>query len=70
MLTQKFVAAGSDAYTAGQQAVAGLDAVVRREATLMAFNDCFRVLAFVLFGAILVALLCRPAKGGAAAPAH
>ncbi|MEJ1971943.1 MAG: DHA2 family efflux MFS transporter permease subunit [Lacunisphaera sp.] len=69
-LAQKFTAAGSDAYTAGQQAVATLDAIVRREANLQAFNDCFHVLAVVLFAAILVALLCRPAKGGASAGAH
>jgi DHA2 family multidrug resistance protein len=69
-LTQKFTAAGSDAYTASQQAVATLDGVVRREATLMAFNDCFRVLGLVLIGAIVVAFLCRPAKGHASTPAH
>lgn len=69
-LTQKFTTAGSDAYTAGQQAVAALDATVRREANLMAFNDCFYVLGVVLFGAIVVAFLCRPARAGAAAGAH
>jgi MFS transporter, DHA2 family, multidrug resistance protein len=69
-LTQKFTLAGSDAYTAGQQAIVALDGVVRREANLMAFNDCFRVLAVVLFLAIGVALLCRPAKGGASGAAH
>ena len=69
-LTQKFALAGSDAYTAGQQALAALDAAVRREATLMAFNDCFHVLALVLFAAIGVAILCRPVKGAASAAAH
>jgi DHA2 family multidrug resistance protein len=69
-LTQKFAAAGSDAVTAGQQAIAVLDAVVRREATLMAFNDCFHVLGLVLIGATVAAMLCRPAKGPAAAGAH
>lgn len=69
-LTQKFAASGSDAYTAGQQAIAALDAVVRREATLMAFNDCFRVLGFVLIGATVAAFLCRPAKVRTSAAAH
>ncbi|HTB79404.1 MAG TPA: DHA2 family efflux MFS transporter permease subunit [Opitutaceae bacterium] len=69
-LTQKFMAAGSDAYTAGQQAVVALDAVVRREATLMAFNDCFHVLGFVLIGATLAAFLCRPAKAQASVASH
>jgi DHA2 family multidrug resistance protein len=69
-LTQKFIAAGSDTYTAGQQSVAALDAVVRREATLMAFNDCFHVLGLVLIGATAAAFLCRPTKAKAAPAAH
>ncbi|MGA3008369.1 MAG: EmrB/QacA family drug resistance transporter, partial [Opitutaceae bacterium] len=69
-LTQKFVAAGSDTYTAGQQAIAALDAIVRREATLMAFNDCFHVLGLVLISATVAAFLCRPAKPAGSAPAH
>jgi DHA2 family multidrug resistance protein len=69
-LTQGFRAAGSDAFTAGQQAIASLDAVVRREATLLAFNDCFRLLAVVLACATLAAFLCRPAKAAAAAGGH
>jgi len=70
-LTQRFSLGGSDSYTASQQAVAALDGAVRRQANMMAFNDCFHVLAYVLFGAILAALLCRPApKGASAAGAH
>jgi len=69
-LTQRFAASGSDAYTAGQQAVAALDAAVRREATLMAFNDCFRVLGLVLIAATVAAFFCRPAKAGASAATH
>jgi DHA2 family multidrug resistance protein len=69
-LTQKFTLAGSDATTAARQAVAALDATVRREANLMAFNDCFHLLGLVLLGAIVLAILCRPAKGGAGAGGH
>lgn len=69
-LTANFTKAGSDAYTAGQQAVGALDASVRREANLMAFNDCFHVLGLVLLGMIVVALLSRPTKGGGSAAAH
>ena len=69
-LRQGFAAAGSDAYTAGQQAVAALDAALRREATLMAFNDCFRVLGLVLICATVAAFLCRPARAQASAGAH
>ncbi|HEY5080017.1 MAG TPA: DHA2 family efflux MFS transporter permease subunit [Opitutaceae bacterium] len=68
-LTQSFVASGSDAYTAGRQAVASLDAALRREATLMAFNDCFRVLGIVLLCAMAAAFLCRPTKAQASASA-
>ena len=69
-LTQKFTAGGSDAYTAGQQALGSLDAAVRQQANLMAFNDCFHVLGLVLLAAIAAAVLCRPVKGGGSAGAH
>ncbi|HWA08640.1 MAG TPA: DHA2 family efflux MFS transporter permease subunit [Opitutaceae bacterium] len=69
-LTDKFAAAGSDAYTAGQQAVAALDGLVRREATIHAFNDCFLVLAGVLLLGVVAVALCRPVKGGPNAAAH
>lgn len=69
-LTQKFVSGGSDAYTAGRQALAALDATVRREANLQAFNDCFYLLGLVLLATIVVAFLCRPVRGGGAAGAH
>src|SRR4051812_33917931 len=66
-LTAKFVAAGSDTFTAGRQAIAALDGLVRRESTLMAFNDCFHVLALVLLAATVAAVFSRPARGAAAA---
>lgn len=69
-LTHKFLAAGSDAVTAGQQALVALDGMVRREATLMAFNDCFYLLGLVLIGAAVLAFFCRPAKGVGAGGAH
>jgi DHA2 family multidrug resistance protein len=69
-LTAKFVAAGSDTYTAGKQALVALDGLVRRESTLMAFNDCFHVLALVLLAATVAAMFSRPAKGAPAADAH
>jgi DHA2 family multidrug resistance protein len=69
-LTTRFIAAGSDAGTAGQQALATLDGLVRREATLMAFNDCFHLLGFVLIGATVAAFLCRPTRSQTSANAH
>jgi DHA2 family multidrug resistance protein len=70
VLTRQFIAAGSAAYTAGQQAVAALHGLVRREAKLMAFNDCFHVLGLVLLGTVVVACLCHPVKGQASNAAH
>jgi DHA2 family multidrug resistance protein len=69
-LTQKFTAGGSDPYTAGRQALATLDSLVRREANLQAFNDCFHVLGFVLLAAIVIAFLARPTRAGGAVGAH
>jgi len=69
-LTEKFTLAGSDAYTAGRQAVGALDAMVRREATLQAFNDCFHLLGLVLFLAIAAVVFARPVKGAASPAAH
>jgi DHA2 family multidrug resistance protein len=69
-LTEKFALAGSDAYTAGRQAVAALDAMVRREATLQAFNDCFHMLGLALFLAIAAVVFCRPVKGAGPSAAH
>lgn len=69
--TTKFAAAGADAWTASQQAVVALDSIVRREATISAFNDCFRLLTVALLLGVVAVVLCRPApRGGTAAPAH
>ncbi|HEY3757152.1 MAG TPA: MDR family MFS transporter [Opitutaceae bacterium] len=69
-LTKHFVLTGSDAVTASKQALVALDGLVRREATIMAFNDCFHVLAFVLIGASVAAVLARPVKAKAAPGSH
>jgi DHA2 family multidrug resistance protein len=69
-LTAKFVSAGSDVGTAGQQAIAALDGVVRREATLMAFNDCFQLLGIVLIAATVAAFLCGPVRSQGAPGSH
>jgi DHA2 family multidrug resistance protein len=68
LLTKKFLAGGADAVTAGQQALVALDATVRHQATLMAFNDCFQILGLVLLAATLAAFLSRPVKATVAAP--
>ncbi|MFP5391189.1 MAG: DHA2 family efflux MFS transporter permease subunit [Gammaproteobacteria bacterium] len=52
-LTQAFMARGVDAVTAGQQALAAIDGLVRREAYVMAYNDGFMIMAVLLFACIL-----------------
>ena len=62
-LTQGFVSRGSEAVTAGNQALGALAGVVRREAFVMAYSDCFFLLAVILAATILLVWPCRPAKG-------
>ncbi|MGQ0571915.1 MAG: DHA2 family efflux MFS transporter permease subunit, partial [Armatimonadota bacterium] len=45
VLQESFIARGSDAITAGRQALAALDAVVHRQAATVAFNYAFAVIA-------------------------
>ena len=40
-MTQAFISKGTNAYTAHDQAIATIGNLVRREAYVMAFNDCF-----------------------------
>jgi MFS transporter, DHA2 family, multidrug resistance protein len=66
-LTQQFVARGADAIAAGQQALGAVAAVVRHEAYVMAYADCFYLLAALLLAMVLPVWLCRRAKGGSLA---
>jgi len=52
--TDHFIAHAGDPVAAGQQALAALDRVVRREAYVMAYNDCFFMLGCLLLGSIAV----------------
>jgi DHA2 family multidrug resistance protein len=67
VLTQGFVSRGAELVTAGQQALGALAGVVRREAYVMAYSDCFFLLGALLLGTVLLVWLCRPAKGAALA---
>jgi len=53
-LTQSFVASGTDPASAADQALKAVDNIVRREAYVMAYNDCFYIVAAILFGCILL----------------
>jgi DHA2 family multidrug resistance protein len=66
-LTQQFVARGADPVAAGQQALGVVAGVVRREATVMAYGDCFGLVGLLLLAMMLLVWPCRAAKGGALA---
>lgn len=51
-LTQAFVSNGIDPATAANQALAAIDRIVRRESYVMAYNDGFVIMSFVLFACI------------------
>jgi DHA2 family multidrug resistance protein len=66
-LTQYFVSRGSDLSTAQDQAIKSIDNIVRREAYVMAFNDCFYFIgiALLLSGIAIIFLKKVKATGGA-----
>ena len=64
-LTRQLIARGTEALAAGQQAVGALAGVVRREAFVMAFADCFYLIGALLLAMVLLVWLCHGAKGAA-----
>ncbi|MHC5729703.1 MAG: EmrB/QacA family drug resistance transporter, partial [Nostoc sp.] len=57
-LTQLFINQGSDPSIADDQSIAMLDNLVRQEAYVMAYNDCFYIIAIAFFlGCFLVLFL-------------
>lgn len=68
--TQFFVSRGSDLATAQSQAIAALGNVVRREAYVMAFNDCFYFIACALLVSGLAALFFKKSKASGGGVSH
>ncbi|KJH71822.1 DHA2 family efflux MFS transporter permease subunit [Aliterella atlantica] len=68
-LTQYFVSRGADMNTAHDRAIASLGNIVRREAYVMAFNDCFYFIgiALLLSGVAIIFFKKTKATGGAVA---
>ncbi len=68
-LTQYFVSRGADLSTAQDQAIKAIDNIVRREAFVMAFNDCFYFIAISLLLSGIAIIFFKKIKptGGAAA---
>jgi MFS transporter, DHA2 family, multidrug resistance protein len=60
-MQRAFEAAGADAYTAGQRALAAMFGSVERQAAMLSFNEAFRTLGFLFVAIVpLVFLLKRP----------
>jgi DHA2 family multidrug resistance protein len=62
-IAQQFVNQGMEAHTASQQAVGVLGSTLRREAFVMAYGDCFFILAALLVSTVSLVWFCRPTKG-------
>ena len=56
----QLVLRGDESVTAWHQAVGVVVGRVRREAFVMAYNDCFFILGSLLLGAVLFVWFCRP----------
>jgi MFS transporter, DHA2 family, multidrug resistance protein len=69
-LTQYFISKGADATTAQQQAIEAIDQVVRREAYVMAFNDCFYFIAWALLLSGIAVFFLKKVKPAGNAAVH
>lgn len=69
-LTQTFINQGIDATTAQSQALQTLDTIVRREAFIMAYNDCFYFIGLALLLSGIAILFFKKVKPMAGTAAH
>jgi MFS transporter, DHA2 family, multidrug resistance protein len=69
-LTQFFISRGSDLVTAQNQALKSIDTTVRREAFVMAFNDCFYFIGIALLLSGIAILFFKKVKPGGGGVAH
>jgi len=69
-LTQFFVSKGADLATAQNQALAAISNVVRREAYVMAFNDCFYLVGCALLLSGLAVLFFKKVRASGGMAAH
>lgn len=68
--THLFISKGFDAGLAKTKALALLDHVVRRQANVMSFNDCFLIVAAALVASSFLILFCDRVDGGGVGGAH
>ncbi|MBW4694350.1 MAG: multidrug efflux MFS transporter [Lyngbya sp. HA4199-MV5] len=69
-MTQYFISKGADLATAQNQALEAIDNTVRREAYVMAYNDCFYFIACALLLSGLAIIFLKKVKPGGAAGGH
>ncbi|QSJ14774.1 DHA2 family efflux MFS transporter permease subunit [Nostoc sp. UHCC 0702] len=69
-MTQYFVSRGADLSTARDQAIKAIDNIVRREAFVMAFNDCFYFIGIALLLSGIAILFFKKVKATGGAVAH
>lgn len=69
-MTQYFVSRGADLSTAQNQAIASISNIVRREAFVMAFNDCFYFIGIALLLSGIAILFLKKVKPTGGAVAH
>ncbi|MEH2254783.1 DHA2 family efflux MFS transporter permease subunit [Nostoc sp.] len=69
-MTQYFISRGADLSTAQNQAIASISNIVRREAFVMAFNDCFYFIGIALLLSGIAILFLKKVKPSGGAVAH
>ena len=69
-MTQYFISKGADLATAQNQAMRAIANIVRREAYVMAYNDCFYFIACALLLSGLAIVFLKKVKAGGAAGGH
>ena len=69
-LTEAFISQGIDPTTAHNQTLATIDNLVRREASIMAYNDCFYFIGCALLLSGIAILFFQKSKAGGGAGAH
>jgi MFS transporter, DHA2 family, multidrug resistance protein len=69
-MTQFFIAQGSGADVAQNQAIASIGNLVRREAYVMAYNDCFYFIACTLLLSGLTVIFMKKIKAAGGSAAH
>lgn len=63
-LTDNLIRHGVEQVSASTKALGAVAALLRREAYVMAYSDCFLLLGGLLLASLVLVWFCKPAKGG------